>query len=84
MMFDEDESRQKPVCEEMRWLYGLVANNLDGAGVSSSNLDVHKFKQLRPEPELGKELLMRLDVLATQVQTMKEQKEKTRQVAEEA
>mmetsp|Transcript_81307 Transcript_81307/g.143443 ORF Transcript_81307/g.143443 Transcript_81307/m.143443 type:complete len:1377 (-) Transcript_81307:92-4222(-) len=79
-MFDEDENKQspnlKPICEEMRWLYGLVANTTDGTGVSTSNLDVHRFKQLRPEPELGQELEKRLNILAYDMER------KTRHAAE--
>eukprot|EP00931_Biecheleriopsis_adriatica_P019967 TRINITY_DN13465_c0_g1_i1.p1 TRINITY_DN13465_c0_g1~~TRINITY_DN13465_c0_g1_i1.p1 ORF type:complete len:1234 (+),score=274.20 TRINITY_DN13465_c0_g1_i1:132-3833(+) len=62
-----DESEQKPVCEEMRWLYGLVANTTDGTG-QGSTLDLHAFKQVRPDPLLTKELMQRLNILAEETE----------------
>ncbi|CAK9019228.1 unnamed protein product [Durusdinium trenchii] len=59
-----EESAAIPVCEEMRWLYGFIANAADG-GRDGGKLDLQVFKQLRPEPSIMQAMLERLDELAT-------------------
>eukprot|EP00930_Biecheleria_cincta_P029450 TRINITY_DN20498_c0_g1_i1.p1 TRINITY_DN20498_c0_g1~~TRINITY_DN20498_c0_g1_i1.p1 ORF type:complete len:1320 (+),score=255.60 TRINITY_DN20498_c0_g1_i1:391-4350(+) len=60
-----DECASEPVCEEMRWLYGLVANTTSASG-SDAKLDLHLFKQLRPQPAITQELMKNLDKMAEQ------------------
>lgn len=60
-----DECASEPVCEEMRWLYGLVANTTSASG-ADAKLDLHLFKQLRPQPMISRELMKNLDIMASQ------------------
>ncbi|CAE8604776.1 unnamed protein product, partial [Polarella glacialis] len=48
-----DDAQSKPVCQEMRWLYGIIANTMDSNG---AGLDLHMFQQACPESQLGAEL----------------------------
>lgn len=59
------ESSAMPVCEEMRWLYGLIANAADG-GHDGGQLDLQVFKQLRPNPSLTQVMLSCMDAMAQQ------------------
>jgi len=59
------ESSAMPVCEEMRWLYGLIANAADG-GHDGGRLDLQVFKQLRPNPSLTQVMLSCMDAMAQQ------------------
>jgi len=58
-----EESSSIHVCEEMRWLYGLIANAADG-GRDGGRLDLQVFKQLRPDPSIMQAMLKCLDNLA--------------------
>ena len=53
------------MCEEMRWLYGLIANAADG-GKNGGRLDLQVFKQLRPTPSIMQAMLKCLDALAVE------------------
>lgn len=58
-----EDSNSIAVCEEMRWLYGLIANAADG-GRDGGRLDLQVFKQLRPDPALMAAMSKCLDALA--------------------
>lgn len=58
-----EDSNSIGVCEEMRWLYGLIANAADG-GRDGGRLDLQVFKQLRPDPSLMAAMSKCLDALA--------------------
>merc|ERR1712232_445555 len=53
------------LCEELRWLFGKVADNTGTTGdVGGSDLDLWTFRRERPQPIIVDSLLRQLQVLA--------------------
>jgi len=62
-----DSGKNSPVCGELRWLYGLVADNTDSYTGDKVKLDYFAFRQIRPTPVVTAELCKGLEGLAQPV-----------------